>query len=154
MRVLSTHSMNVTPTPEPTRYRQYELLRHEDGGLWELGRGAMGVTYKAFDANLRRPVALKVINDRYLQDEAARQRFVREAQAAAALRHPNVASVFDLGADHGNHFYVMELLDGETVEACAKRKGPFEPAEALCVALQAARALAAADRQGLALKQA
>jgi TPR repeat protein len=135
--------------PEATHYRQYELLRREGGSLWELGRGAMGITYKAFDTNLRRSVALKVINGLYLENEAARGRFLREARAAAALRHPNVASVFDLGTDHGNHFYVMEFIDGETVEACVKRKGPFGPAEALLIALQVARALGAAHREKL-----
>jgi hypothetical protein len=80
--------------PEAERYQQYEVLRRGDGSLWELGRGAMGITYKAFDTNLRCAVALKVINSTYLQSDTARQRFLREARAAAALRHPNVASVF------------------------------------------------------------
>ena len=79
------------------RYQHYEVLRRSDGTLWELGRGAMGITYKAFDTNLRCPVALKVINNTYLNSDVARQRFLREARAAAALRHQNVASVFHLG---------------------------------------------------------
>ena len=58
----------------------------------ELGRGAMGVTYKAVDINLHCPVTLKVISEKYLGDEAARLRFLREARAAASVRHPNVAS--------------------------------------------------------------
>ena len=69
----------------------------EDGKPVELGRGAMGVTYKAFDIDLRCPVTLKVISERYLGDESARLRFLREARAAASVRHPNVASVFHLG---------------------------------------------------------
>src|SRR3982074_821364 len=99
------------------RYQHYEVLKRADGSLWELGRGAMGITYKAYDTNLRCPVALKVINAAFLDSETARQRFLREARAAAALRHPNVASVFHLGTDHGNYFYAMEFIDGETVEA-------------------------------------
>src|SRR6516165_5743895 len=67
------------------RYQHYEVLRRDDGSFWELGRGAMGITYKAFDTNLRCPVALKVINSTYLNSEVARQRFLREARAAAAL---------------------------------------------------------------------
>ncbi len=59
----------------------------------------MGVTYKAFDVDLRCPVTLKVINDKYLGDESARLRFLREARAAASVRHPNVASVFHLGRE-------------------------------------------------------
>ncbi len=74
--------------PTAERYQQYEILRREDGSLWELGRGAMGITYKAYDTNLRFTVALKVINSAYLESETARQRFLREARAAAALRHP------------------------------------------------------------------
>ncbi len=135
--------------PEAERYQQYEVLRRGDGSLWELGRGAMGITYKAFDTNLRCAVALKVINSTYLQSDTARQRFLREARAAAALRHPNVASVFNLSTDQDNYFYVMEFIDGETVEACVKRKGRLEPAEALNITLQVARALGAAARQRL-----
>jgi TPR repeat protein/chaperone required for assembly of F1-ATPase len=132
--------------PEAERYQQYEVLRRGDGSLWELGRGAMGITYKAYDTNLHCTVALKVINSAYLGNDTARQRFLREARAAAALRHPNVASVFNLGTDQDNYFYVMEFIDGETVEACVKRKGRLEPAEALNTTLQVARALAAAAK--------
>ena len=72
------------------RFEHYELVTDEDGKPVELGRGAMGVTYKAFDVDLRCPVTLKVINERYLGDESARLRFLREARAAAKLRHSNV----------------------------------------------------------------
>src|SRR5690348_308949 len=130
-------------------FQHYEVLRREDGGLWELGRGAMGITYKAFDTNLRCPVALKVINNTYLSSDVARQRFLREARAAAALRHQNVASVFHLGTDHDSYFYAMEYIDGETVDAFMKRSGPLHPKEALGITLQVSRALAAAAKQEL-----
>src|SRR3984957_20294048 len=135
--------------PTAERYQQYELLRREDGSLWELGRGAMGITYKAYDTNLRFAVALKVINSAYLESDTARQRFLREARAAAALRHPNVASVFNLGIEQENYFYVMEFIDGETLEARVKRNGTLKPVEALNIALQVARALAVAAKQQL-----
>ena len=135
--------------PTAERYQQYELLRREDGSLWELGRGAMGITYKAYDTNLRFAVALKVINSAYLDSDTARQRFLREARAAAALRHPNVASVFNLGIDQDNYFYVMEYIEGETLETRVKRNGPLKPVEALNIALQVARALAVAAKQQL-----
>src|SRR3984893_7486268 len=135
--------------PTAERYQQYELLRREDGSLWELGRGAMGITYKAYDTNLRFAVALKVINSAYLDSDTARQRFLREARAAAALRHPNVASVFNLGIEQENYFYVMEFIDGETLETRVKRKGSLKPVEALNIALQVARALAVAAKQHL-----
>src|ERR1700751_4403579 len=135
--------------PIEDRYEQYELLRREDGSFWELGRGAMGITFKAYDTNLRFPVALKVINTAYLESDTARQRFLREARAAAALRHPNVASVFNLGTTQENYFYVMEFIDGETLEARVAREGPLKPPEALNIALQVTRALAVAAKQQL-----
>jgi hypothetical protein len=79
------------------RFEHYELVNGEDGKPVELGRGAMGVTYKAFDVDLHCPVTLKVISENYLREESARLRFLREARAAASIRHPNVASVFHLG---------------------------------------------------------
>src|SRR5215469_16763967 len=86
------------------RFENYELLTAEDGKPIELGRGAMGVTYKAFDIDLQCPVTLKVISEKCLGDESARLRFLREVRAAASVRHPNVASVFHLGRDGENYF--------------------------------------------------
>lgn len=83
----------------------------------------MGVTYKAIDVHLQRPVALKIINERLIGDVSARQRFVREARAAASVRHPNVASVFHLGESGGNYFYAMEFVDGETLERLIRCSG-------------------------------
>jgi len=134
---------------EPVRFQHFEVPLREDGSLFELGRGAMGITYKAFDTNLRCFVALKVINAAYLSSEVAKQRFLREARAAAALRHPNVATVFHLGEEEGNCFYAMEYVDGETVEAKMKREGEIPPAMALEIVAQVARALGAAEKQGL-----
>ena len=68
------------------RFGVYEIDCHADGSLCELGRGAMGITYKAFDTSLRSEVALKVISSQYLNSETPRQRFLREARTAAALR--------------------------------------------------------------------
>jgi hypothetical protein len=97
----------VKPTPDqpPKRFEHYELVKGEDGKPVELGRGAMGVTYKAFDVDLQCPVTLKVISERYLGDESARLRFLREARAAARLRHSNVASVLHLGRTGTSYFY-------------------------------------------------
>jgi tRNA A-37 threonylcarbamoyl transferase component Bud32 len=131
------------------RYRQYEIAKRPDGSLWELGAGAMGITYKAFDTNLQRYVALKVINDTYLSNVTAREQFLREARSAAALRHPNVASIHDLGTDHDCHFYVMELIEGTTVKSKVERDGPMTPKVALGVILQVAQALTAAEKQKL-----
>jgi serine/threonine protein kinase len=131
------------------KFEHFVVMRRGDGSLWELGRGAMGVTYKAFDANLRSDVALKVINQQYLHSETARQRFLREARAAASLRHPNVATVFHLGTSDGRFFYAMEYVEGETVERRVQREGPLPADLALRITRQVARALIAADRQKL-----
>ena len=130
-------------------FDHYEVLTREDGSLFELGRGAMGITYKAFDTNLRVNVALKVINAKYLESEVAQQRFMREARAAAQLRHPNVASVFHLGTSPDAFFYAMEFVDGETVESFIKRQGRIDPVIALRIVLQVTRALSAAAKHHL-----
>ncbi|MBV8532379.1 MAG: protein kinase [Verrucomicrobia bacterium] len=131
------------------KFDHFVIARRPDGSLWELGRGAMGVTYKAFDTNLRADVALKIINSHYLNSETARQRFLREARAAASLRHPNVATVFHLGNSEGEFYYAMEYVEGETVERRVQREGPLPSELALRVTRQVSRALIAADRQKL-----
>ena len=118
----------------PHRFEHYELMSDEDGKPVELGRGAMGVTYKAFDVDLRCPVTLKVINEQYLGDETARLRFLREARVAASLRHSNVASVLHLGRTGSSYFYAMEFVAGETLESLIRRSGRLEVKLALEVA--------------------
>lgn len=133
--------------PAPKRFDHYQLLARADGTPIELGRGAMGVTYKAFDTNLRCPVALKVINARNLENESARVRFVREARSAARIRHPNVASVFHLGTKDRDYFYAMEFVDGESLEHLIKRRGPLDVALCLDIAGQVVAALGAAHKE-------
>src|SRR6202171_3722269 len=135
----------VKPTSQDPvqRFEHYELVTGEDGKPVELGRGAMGVTYKAFDVDLHCPVTLKVISERYLGDASARLRFLREARAAASVRHPNVASVFHLGRTGENYFYAMEFVEGETLENLIKRSGRLKVKLALEIATQVAAGLAA-----------
>jgi serine/threonine-protein kinase len=132
-------------------FQHYEVCVLSDGVTpWELGRGAMGTTYHAIDTNLGSPVALKVIGSRYSADPRAREHFRREAQAAAQLRHANVATVFHFGeTPAGQCFYAMELVEGETLEARVRRDGPLPVSVTLGVAEQIARALAAAEKHGL-----
>jgi Protein kinase domain len=125
------------------RFEHYELVTDEDGKPVELGRGAMGVTYKAFDVDLHCPVTLKVISEKYLGDESARLRFLREARAAASVRHPNVASAFHLGRTGGSYFYAMEFVEGETLEKLIKRSGRLGVKLALEITTQVAAGLAA-----------
>jgi hypothetical protein len=131
------------------RFEHYELVTCEDGKPAELGRGAMGITYKAFDVDLRCPVTLKVISERYLGDESARLRFLREARAAASVRHPNVASVFHLGRTGSSYFYAMEFVEGETLQNLIKRSGRLEINLALEIATQVAGGLAEIDETKL-----
>jgi serine/threonine protein kinase len=131
------------------RFEHYQVLKNEDGTPVELGRGAMGVTYKAVDVHLQCPVALKIINARLIGDASARHRFVREARAAASVRHPNVASVFHLGQSGGNYFYAMEFVDGETLERLIRRSGRLATEIALEVTAQIAAGLAAIQKQRL-----
>src|SRR6202030_4037643 len=139
----------TTPEQAVQRFEHYELVIGEDGKPVELGRGAMGVTYKAFDVDLHCPVTLKVIGERYLGDEAARLRFLREARAAARLRHSNVASVLHVGRTGSSYFYAMEFVEGETLENLIKRSGRLEAKLALEITTQVAAGLAAVHEQSL-----
>jgi len=131
------------------RFQHYEIFKRDDGMLWELGRGAMGVTYRARDTLLHREVALKVVNSRYLENDTARQRFQREARAAARISHENVAMVYQFGVEEESCYYAMEYIRGETVEHYLNEKGPMAPALAVRVAIQVCRALSAAEKEGL-----
>jgi TolB-like protein/Tfp pilus assembly protein PilF len=130
----------------------YRIERRDDGSLWELGRGAMGVTYRALDTSLRRAVALKLIDSEWVKRGAeARERFMREARTAASLRHPNVATVYHFGIreENGQCFCAMELVEGETLEMRVRRTGPLDALTTIDIALQVSSALAAAEKQGL-----
>lgn len=132
------------------QFAHYEIQTHPDGSFVELGRGAMGVTYRAIDTTLRFPVALKVIDPRVAGLEVNRERFLREARAAARLRHPHVASVLYYGVgSQGQCFYTMEFVEGETLAARVQRSGPLPVDDALEVVAQVAEALLAAEEQGL-----
>jgi serine/threonine protein kinase len=146
---VSEDTLKLTPDQPAQRFEHYELVTGEDGKPVELGRGAMGVTYKAFDVDLRCPVTLKVISEKYLGDESAQLRFLREARAAASVRHSNVASVFHLGKTGESYFYAMEFVEGETLEKLIKRSGRVEVALALEIATQIAAGLAAVHKQKL-----
>jgi serine/threonine protein kinase len=143
----------VETEPSALAFGDFEVEQHADGSYWELGRGAISVTYLAADKVLRRRVALKVIEVAAAArgSRAVRERFLREARAAAALRHPNVAAVFQFGASPaGTHcYYAMEFVEGETLGARVRRDGPLNAKRALEVAIQVTRALMAAAVHGL-----
>ena len=134
-------------------FGDFEVARREDGSFWELGRGAFAVTYLAVDKVLRRRVALKVIDvpAAARRSDTVRERFLREARAAAVLRHPNIAAIYQFGASpNGSRcFYAMELVQGETLETRVRRDGPLEAKLVLEIAIQISRALMAAAAHGL-----
>lgn len=136
----------------PDSFGVYVIRRREDGSPHELGRGAMGITFLAEDVSLQRPVALKIIKADFGQSGSdARERFMREARAAAALRHPNVATVYQFGMDDetGQYFCAMELVEGETLEERVRRTGPLDSPTVVEIARQVTAALAAAEARGL-----
>ena len=116
--------------------------------LSELGRGGMGFVYKAEDLKLKRQVALKFLRSDVLEDEEHKERFLREAQAAAALDHPNICTVYEIDEADGQTFLSMAYLEGETVkEKIAER--PLKLEEALDIAIQTAQGLQAAHEKGV-----
>ncbi|MEQ1862977.1 MAG: serine/threonine-protein kinase, partial [Chthoniobacteraceae bacterium] len=139
----------LAPGEMPARFENYEIMRKADGTLWELGRGAMGITYKAVDADLHVPVALKVINPSVLGNRDAAERFLREARSAAKLRHGNIASVYRLGRVGEVHFYAMEFCEGQTVHQLVERRGPLELKLALQITQQVTLALVVAQDHGV-----
>src|SRR5437016_12611059 len=136
-------------TPGPLKYDHFEVEVGTDGFPIELGAGAMAITYRARDTVLNSVVALKVIERKVAQNPGARSRFLREARAAAQIHHQNVARVSHYGEQGGECFYVMELVEGETLEARIRRDGPMPLAQALEAIEQTARALAAAEACGV-----
>src|SRR6188472_3958816 len=136
-------------TPGLLRYAHFEVEVGVDGFPVELGAGAMAITYRARDTVLNSLVALKVIDRKVAQMPGVRARFLREARAAAQIHHPNVARVSHYGEQDGECFYVMELVEGETLETKVRREGPLPLALALEIIEQAARALAAAEKCGV-----
>ncbi len=131
------------PDVPELKFAHYRVLQREDGSRWDLGRGAMGVTYKAFDEQLRVEVALKLISSAQVDDPKAQALFLREARAAAQVRHPNVASVVYLNTTPGNFFYAMEFIAGESLQDRLRTHGALPVPVALGFALQIARGLGA-----------
>jgi len=113
-----------------------------------LGSGGMGEVYRARDSRLNRTVAIKVLPASFSADPDRLQRFAQEARAAAALNHPNILSIFDIGEQQGAPYVVSELLEGETLRE-RLRNGPLSIRKAIDYSLQVARGLAAAHEKGI-----
>ncbi len=114
----------------------------------EIGHGGMGVVYKAVDTHLDRPVAVKILPQDKIADPERRRRFVLEAKAASALRHPNIVVIHDIASDHGLNFIVMEYVEGSSLQALIGRRG-LKLGQALGIAVQIADGLAKAHAAGI-----
>ncbi len=108
----------------------------------EIGRGGMGVVYRATQLNLSRPIALKVLSDELSSDAAFVETFFHEARSAASLSHPNIVQAYDAGVTRdGLYYFAMEYIDGETLEVKVSRSGPLSPRSAFQLALKISAAL-------------
>ncbi|MEM6755597.1 MAG: serine/threonine-protein kinase [Planctomycetota bacterium] len=114
-----------------------------------LGRGGMGAVYEALDTALQRHVALKVLPSAFTQNRQALQRFIREAQLAAKLNHPNVVTVYDVGDDHGTYFIAMELVRGKSADDLIRSGVKLHHTQATRMTAYACKALSVAHAQGL-----
>lgn len=114
-----------------------------------IGQGGMGVVFEAEDTVLRRRVALKVMRPELARNEAARLRFLREARSAAAIHHPHVVTIYQVGPDRNVPYLAMELLHGESLETRLRRVGKIPVSEVLRIGREIAEGLAAAHQRGL-----
>jgi serine/threonine-protein kinase len=130
------------------------LLGHTLDGKYrldeQLGIGGMGTVYRALHLLIDRPVAIKVLNRLFVEDEAARTRFRREARAAGRLQHPNAVTVTDFGESQDGYVYlVMELLEGRTLRDVLAKEAPLDVARSVALMLQISAAVAAAHEAGI-----
>jgi serine/threonine-protein kinase len=115
----------------------------------ELGRGGMGIVYKAHEESLNRFVAIKVLGEHLTEDPAHVERFLREARSAASLNHPNIVQIYAVSEEEGRHFFVMEYVSGLSLQQILRSSGPLDPIQVARIALQTASGLAAAHDQGI-----
>lgn len=137
------------PTQEAPLLGRWLADKYEITGV--IGRGGLGTVYRGVQHPIGREVAVKVINPRRASDPTLRQRFTREASAAAALKHPNIVALYDYGEDAGELYMVMELLDGQELRAILDdaESNRFEPAYAIELVQQICDGLAHAHERGL-----
>lgn len=115
----------------------------------ELGRGGMGVVYKAWEESLRRHVAIKMLGDRLTQDEAVVTRFMREARSVADLNHPNVIQVFAVDTHEGKPYFAMEYIEGQSLSSLIEEQGKLSPRRAVKILSEVASGLSAAHNKGV-----
>ena len=126
---------------EPSEIGHYRIIR-------QLGAGGMGEVFLAEDSKLGRKVAIKMLSERWDGNDQARQRLINEAKAAAALDHPNICSIYEVGEEDGRVFIVMQYIDGQVLSERIW-KNPLPPGEVVDIGIQAAQALAEAHAAGI-----
>src|SRR3989440_5314206 len=124
-----------------------KLGAHEITAL--LGRGGMGEVYRARDTKLKREVAIKILPEEFSNDPDRMARFQREAEALAALNHPNIAAIYDLQEENQTRFLVLELVEGDTLADRLRQRGPLAVEQAIKIAVQICDALEAAHNKGI-----
>ena len=124
------------------RMGPYEIRR-------EIGSGGMGVVYEGWDARLNRRVAVKTLWPALAQRPEARERFLREARAAASISHPNVTQIYDIGEEGGQVYFAMEYLEAKSLQEILEEQGCLSAERAIDIARQAARGLKAAAEAGI-----
>ena len=146
----SAEEINITKTLiTPTeRLQKGSTIAGKYQILEELGRGGMGVVYKAKDTKLKRTVALKFLSPELTRDLEAKERFIHEAQAASALDHPNICTVHEIDEDDGQMFIAMAYVDGQSLREKIKQ-GPLKLDEALSIAIKVAEGLYEAHEKGI-----
>ena len=129
-------------TSKPTRLGKYEILE-------VIGRGGMGVVYKAVDPEIGRLVGIKMMTHAVINDPVCLKRFYREAQSAGKLQHPNIVTIFDLGVQEATPYLVMEFLEGESLDAIIRARRGLPLEEKLNIVIQICNALAYAHEQSI-----
>jgi serine/threonine-protein kinase len=117
--------------------------------LGQIGEGAMGVVYRALDPVLNRPVAIKVMSEAVARDESLRERFLREAQAAGSLQHPNLITIYDFGDVEGHLYIAMEFVEGDDLEDLLAKRVPFSLAQKLDILVEVLTGLSYAHKRGI-----
>lgn len=137
-----TEKVIAPPLIEPEGHiGRFEIRR-------SLGAGGMGEIFESYDTDLQRTVAIKVLASKHIEDESMKQRFLREAQMASQLNHPNIATIHEIGEATGNPYIVMEYVEGQTVAERLAR-GPLAIDEIVDIGVQSAEALAEAHERGV-----
>ena len=126
-----------------------QLLNNRYKLLTQIAAGGMALVYKAQDTMLNRIVAVKILRESFAEDPAFQKRFVREAQSAANLTHPNIVTVYDFGRDGDRRYIVMEYVEGRDLKSVIRGEGPFPVARALNIAIQICAGVGAAHRLGV-----